>query len=145
MTDPADRAGIAELLADYARAVDTKDWELYKSVFSADAVVDYTSSGGPRGTREQVAEWVSSALEPFTMTQHLVTNLHVEVEGDNATCRSDYYNPMGMPDGAGRLALFFVGGLYLDRLRRSEGGWLITERVEEMLWITPTTRGRDHI
>jgi 3-phenylpropionate/cinnamic acid dioxygenase small subunit len=136
VTDLADRAAIVELTTTYARAVDTKDWDLYESVFSSDAVIDYTSSGGVRGSREEARRWVSEVLEPFTMTQHLVTNHHVVVDGDEATCRSDYYNPMGSPDARGKLSIFFVGGCYLDRLRRVPGGWLITERIEKMLWFT---------
>jgi 3-phenylpropionate/cinnamic acid dioxygenase small subunit len=36
----SDEAEIARLLYRYARAVETKDWELYRSVFTQDAVID---------------------------------------------------------------------------------------------------------
>lgn len=42
----ADEQAISALLYRYARAVDTKDWALYRSVFTDDAVIDYTSAGG---------------------------------------------------------------------------------------------------
>ncbi|MDT5153323.1 MAG: hypothetical protein QOI01_5056 [Mycobacterium sp.] len=35
-----DDSAITRLLFSYARAVDTKDWELYRSVFTDDAVID---------------------------------------------------------------------------------------------------------
>jgi 3-phenylpropionate/cinnamic acid dioxygenase small subunit len=38
-----DEAAIAALLYRYARAVDTKDWELYRSVFTDDAYIDCTN------------------------------------------------------------------------------------------------------
>ena len=41
-----DQLDIAALLARYARAVDTEDWELWRSLFTEDATVDYVSSGG---------------------------------------------------------------------------------------------------
>ena len=41
----ADRLAIHELLARYARGVDEKDWELYRSVFTEDATIDYSSAG----------------------------------------------------------------------------------------------------
>jgi 3-phenylpropionate/cinnamic acid dioxygenase small subunit len=130
----SDRLAIQDLLTTYARAVDTKDWDLYESVFSPDALIDYTSSGGIRGSRAEVRAWVAKALELFTMTQHLVTNHHIVVNGDTATSHTDFFNPMGRPDGKGGLALFFVGGTYRDELKREDGGWVITERIEEMLW-----------
>ena len=37
------------LLYRYARAVDTKDWDLYRSVFTDDAHIDYSSAGAVVG------------------------------------------------------------------------------------------------
>jgi 3-phenylpropionate/cinnamic acid dioxygenase small subunit len=141
LNELAERAAIIDLLATYALAVDTKDWDLYESVFAEDAVIDYTSSGGVRGNRQEARKWVSEALEPFTMTQHLVTNHHIDLRGDTAGCRCDFFNPMGLPDRTGELKVFFVGGLYHDRLRRTAKGWLITERFEQMLWTKDLPRG----
>ena len=39
----SDELEIAALLNRYARAVDTKDWELYRSVFTDDAHIDYSA------------------------------------------------------------------------------------------------------
>jgi 3-phenylpropionate/cinnamic acid dioxygenase small subunit len=47
-----DEAAITRLLYQYARAVDTKDWELYRSVFTDDAVIDYSSAGIAAGPRD---------------------------------------------------------------------------------------------
>ena len=127
---------IVRLLTTYARAVDTRDWELYLTVFAPEAVIDYTGSGGVRGSREEATAWVSKAMEIFTMSQHMVVNHDVVVDGDTATSHTDFYNPIGRPDGNGAMALLFVGGVYKDKLRRTGDGWLITERVEEMKWWT---------
>jgi len=132
----ADRQAIIRLLTTYARAVDTKDWDRYETVFTPDAVIDYTSSGGIRGTRAEARAWVSEALEIFTMTQHIVTNHDITVDGDTATSYADFYNPLGRPDGEGGQALLFVGGAYRDELRRTADGWRITHRVEDMFWFT---------
>ena len=40
----SDEVEIAALLNAYARAVDTKDWELYRSVFTDDAHIDYSAA-----------------------------------------------------------------------------------------------------
>jgi SnoaL-like domain len=46
-----DRLEIHELLARYARGVDSRDWDLWKTVFTPDAVLDYSSVGIPVGSR----------------------------------------------------------------------------------------------
>lgn len=48
----ADEIEITALLHRYARAVDAKDWELYRSVFTDDAYIDYSSAVAGRGLRE---------------------------------------------------------------------------------------------
>ena len=139
--DVADRIEIDDLITRYATAVDTKDWDLYRTVFTDDAVIDYTSAGGIRGSLGEVVEWLSHALKLFPMTQHLITNRHVVLEGDTATGRSYYYNPLGRPDGTGGMQLLFFGGYYNDRFRRTADGWRIAERVEETAWVEGSLPG----
>ena len=43
--DVTDQLAITALLNRYARAVDGKDWDLYRSVFTDDAYIDYSSVG----------------------------------------------------------------------------------------------------
>ena len=52
MTDTSstrDELDIHRVIADYAWACDNADWALLKSVFSEDATLDYSSTGGPAG------------------------------------------------------------------------------------------------
>ena len=50
----SDRIEIQDLLVRYARAIDTKDWDLLDTCFTPDAHVDYTSSGGIAGRYPEV-------------------------------------------------------------------------------------------
>ena len=50
----ADRIAAEDLLTRYATAVDRRDWEQYRSIFTADAEIDYTSAGGIAGTVDEV-------------------------------------------------------------------------------------------
>jgi hypothetical protein len=134
----ADRIEIDDLLTRYATAVDTKDRDLYTSCFTPDAFIDYTGPGGIKGTLPEVKRWLAEVMAFFPMTQHLVTNRTVVIDGDSATCRSYLFNPMGVPDGDG-LMLFFDGGYYRDKLVRTTDGWRIAERIEE-----PTYSTRKH-
>jgi 3-phenylpropionate/cinnamic acid dioxygenase small subunit len=132
----ADRIEIDDLLTRYAVAVDGKDWDLYASCFTHDAFIDYTSAGGIKGRLPEVKKWLSDTLVIFPMTQHVVANRVIVIDGDSATARSYFFNPMGLPDGNGGLKLFFDGGYYNDRLVRTDDGWKITERIEESAYST---------
>jgi 3-phenylpropionate/cinnamic acid dioxygenase small subunit len=132
----SDRIEIDDLLTRYATAVDTRDWDLYQTVFTPDAFIDYTSSGGIRGELTEVTKWLSDALSGFSMSQHLVTNRDIRLAGDTATSRSYFYNPMGRTKRDGTLDLMFVGGYYRDQLRRTGDGWRIAERIQDTAWFS---------
>jgi 3-phenylpropionate/cinnamic acid dioxygenase small subunit len=136
----ADRIEIDDLLTRYATAVDTRDWDLYASCFTADAFIDYTSAGGIRGRLPEVKQWLAAVMVSFPMSQHVVANRAVALDGDTATSRSCFYNPMGLPDEEGGLIMFFEGGYYNDKLVRTANGWRIAERIEESSYSTRLNR-----
>ncbi len=127
----ADRLAIADLLTAYAKAVDERDWELWKSLFTADAHVDYTSAGGIAGDRETVAAWLAESMAMFEATQHLVANLEVAITGDEATARAMFFNPMKF---AGDGGFFTTGGWYNHDLVRTAEGWKSRRLIEESSW-----------
>jgi len=126
-----DKLEIYELLARYARGVDSKDWELYKSVFTADAFIDYSSAGAAAGPRDEVAAWLGEVFKTIGMTQHFVTNVEIDLDGDRAKVRAMFYNPMQLP---GMTELSSCGGNYHHDLVRTPEGWKSERLVEENLW-----------
>jgi len=126
-----DTLEIHEQLARYARGVDTKDWELWKSVFVPTAVVDYTSAGGPVGSPEEVATWLEQGLRSVPMTQHLISNIEVELNEGEARVRAMFYNPMQLP---GMAEMSFCGGYYHHDFVRTQEGWKSQRLVEENVW-----------
>jgi hypothetical protein len=132
--DVADRIAITETLARYCRAIDTGAWDLLDDVFTADAVLDYTSPGGMRGVFPEVKAWLAQVLPLFAIRQHYLTNVEIELAGDAATSRAYLLNPMGRRGEDGRVSLFVTGGRYDDRWRRTPAGWRIVERVETETW-----------
>lgn len=126
----ADRIEINDLLTRYAHAVDSKDWALYRTVFTPDAHIDYESAGGVKGDIETVVSWLEQTMAGFPMTQHLVANIDVKLDGDTATVRAMFYNPMGTPNGK----TFFCGGWYNHELVRTPDGWRSRKLVEESAW-----------
>jgi 3-phenylpropionate/cinnamic acid dioxygenase small subunit len=126
-----DKLEIHELLARYARGVDTKDWELWKSVFTPDALVDYSSAGAPVGPPHEVALWLEQRLQVVPMTQHFISNIEVDVQGDKAKVRAMFYNPMQLP---GMADVSFCGGYYHHEMVRTGEGWKSERLVEENAW-----------
>ncbi len=131
----ADRIEISDLLTRYAHAVDTKDWELWRTVFTPDASIDYTSAGGQAGGVETIAAWLEESLALFDMTQHLISNEQVTIEGDRATVKAMFYNPMRFADGG---EFFATGGWYHHDLVRTVEGWKSARLVEESAWFDPS-------
>lgn len=47
----SDRLAVSEVLDDYARGIDSKDWDLVVSCFFSDALLDYSAFGCPMGMK----------------------------------------------------------------------------------------------
>ena len=77
----SDRIQIDDLLIRYTVAIDEKDWELLDTVYTPDAKIDYTQSGGIKGEYPEVRAWLAKALAQFTMTQHLISNSVIDLAG----------------------------------------------------------------
>ncbi len=128
----SDRLEITDLLTRYARAVDRKDWDLYRTVFTPDAHIDYSSAGGAVLGVEEMCGWMDEALAQFPATQHLISNVHVELDGDTAGVEAMFHNPMKMPDGSA----WVTGGWYHHDLVRTADGWRSRQLVEESAYFS---------
>lgn len=135
--DLGDRRDIGELIMRYATALDTRDWALLEAVFTNDAVADYGElAGGVHRGVDAIARTCRSALTGLDATQHMITNVAIEIDGDDAraSCCLHAQHVLNRPDGP---AMFTVGGIYRDRLRRMSAGWRIAHRELRPIW----TRG----
>lgn len=128
----SDRLEIQDLLSRYSHAIDERDWDALDDVFTSDAVIDYSETGGARGGVVQVKAWLPVAMERFPVYQHMVATSRLELDGDAARCRTILFNPMTYRGDDGVDQVFFIGLWYRDRLVRTPDGWRIAERVEEM-------------
>ena len=135
----ADRAEIHDVIVRYGWAIDTKDLALLDTCFTADAEVDYSSNpGGKEGPYQQIRSWLEKMISAFPVTQHLMSNIDVQLAGDTATCRTMVTNPQGAATREGPLHFFYVGGRYDDDFVRTPEGWRIARRVETTLWFEGT-------
>ena len=127
----SDEVEIRALLHAYARAVDTKDWELYRSVFTHDAHIDYSSAGAAVGTRDEVTDWLAAGFGAIPWTMHYITNIEIEISGGAATVRAMFYNPMQLPGMTGQSC---CGGYYHHELVRTPDGWRSRSLREDNVW-----------
>ncbi|WP_102143515.1 nuclear transport factor 2 family protein [Mycobacterium hubeiense] len=127
----SDELEITALLNRYARAVDSKDWELYRSVFTDDAVIDYSSAGAVAGGRDEVVDWFAANFGVIPWSMHYITNIESEIDGDTARVRAMFYNPMQLP---GMSEMSSCGGYYEHELVRTPDGWRSRHLREDNVW-----------
>jgi len=129
--DLSDRAEIQDLLVVYCEAIDSRDWDALDNVFTSEAIIDYTEAGGARGTLSEIKIYLDKGLGKFSGYQHMLGLPQIKLDGDKATSRTILFNPMVM-DKDGQPHVFFVGLWYCDKLLRTDQGWRISERHEEV-------------
>jgi len=133
--DIADRLAIGQLLDEYARGIDSRDWDLVVSCFTDDAFLDYTAFGSIKGPVDEVVDWLREALSAFAMSQHHITNRHITIDGDEAVVSAELLAVMGMATDPGKMSMMFTGGQYNDRLVRTSEGWKISKRTCDRGWL----------
>jgi len=126
-----DKFEIQELLTAYAHAIDNWDFDALDHIFTGDAQIDYSATGGISGGLDQIKPFLESTLPMFKASQYFVTNPLINLDGDTATSRCLLLNPMTM-EREGGLHTLFIGAWYIDELVRGEGGWRIAKRAQEL-------------
>ncbi|MDH4558616.1 nuclear transport factor 2 family protein [Pseudomonas sp. BN417] len=127
----SDRLEIQQLVVDYATAIDRKDFDALNQVFTNDAYIDYRAMGGIDGRYPVVKTWLQDALSAFPAYQHMISNISVVLNGDEASGRIVCFNPMEVALADGTRQTFFLGLWYVDRYVRTPEGWRIAQRAEE--------------
>ena len=130
----SDRMEISDLLSRYSHAIDFRDWDALDDVFTPDAAIDYAETGGAKGSYAEIKAWLPGALERFPRYQHMIATTKLDLEGDSARARTVLFNPMVYKGEGGAEQVFFIGLWYRDRLVRTDKGWRIAERYEEMAY-----------
>jgi hypothetical protein len=113
----------------YALAIDTRDWELFRIVFTPDVQADY-----PHGVFAGIAAWLGNFI-PFhdtcAWTVHEITN-HVvgqDSQGIWGTCYGWIrWTTKDAPGSVNRAEV-----LFRDRLREDGGTWRIARRRLRLL------------
>ena len=120
---------IRDVRYQFGWALDTRDWELFASLFTEEVDVDLPALGAPTGTMPR-ASLVEFFQRPFHRpveemnTQQLYGNIVIDLDGDDATARSyllGHHHVAGMADGED----VELRAVYRDQLVRTGDGWKI--------------------
>ena len=136
----SDRAEITDAITRYTLAVDEGDFDRLDTVFTPDAHIDYTESGGVADAYPVVKAWLAEALPGFSTHRiHMVGQLAFEFADsrDEAAVTAYFHNPMRIADGRGGERVVEVGGLYQHTFVRTDAGWRSRRLHEKVVW----TRG----
>ena len=60
----------------------------------SDALIDYTAVGGISGNLQEIITYLESALDFFPNYQHFISNISLNITGNNATGKVMCFNPM---------------------------------------------------
>jgi hypothetical protein len=136
----SDRAEITDAITRYTVAVDTREFDRLDAVFTPDAQIDYSESGGTIGEFPAVKAWLAQNLPAFS-TRYLHTvgqiSFSFAEDRDSARVAAYFHNPMIINDGQGGERVVEVGGIYHHTFVRTDAGWRSRRLHEQVVW----TRG----
>jgi hypothetical protein len=132
----SDRLEIEGVLVRYTRAIDTGDWDALDGVFTPEAEIDYTESGGIADVYPTVKAWLAEVLPAFFPERmHSLAQVDIRLDGDEALATAYFHNPMPLPDpGEGGTTVVEFGGLYHHTMVRTGEGWRSRRLHEEIVW-----------
>lgn len=118
-----DAEAIRNLLVDYGRTLDRRDFAAYAALFAHDGVWDggFGAARGPAAIQAMMEKQIGGA--PIAGTQknfHVLTNFRIEVKGDAAAAWSRW---TFMGEGADHKLTAIYAGRYDDELVREDGRW----------------------
>lgn len=120
----ADRLAIADLALRYCRAIDRGDFAAVRALYHDDAVEEHGTMyrGDPGG----FVAWLPTAMAPWDLTRHELSNSVVALDGDRA--EGEHYVRAWHRTKAPDRQEVVVWGRYLDRYTRRDGVWRFARR-----------------
>lgn len=128
----ADKLEIHELLARYGRGADTRNWELWRDVFTPNASIDFSTVTGVIGDPIAVSESLASILGNAHMTAHYFTNVEVELSGDEAVVHALFFSVTQFTSDATPM---LGGGTHQHHVVRGPEGWRSRQLVVASTWM----------
>ncbi len=138
---------IKQLKARYQRAVDTKDWELMRSVLAPDASSVYSDGRHSFEGRDAIIEFLRNGLgDPAIQSMHHAHTPEIELTSETTARGTWYLEDFVLsarasdwaPDGT----VLHGTGIYHDEYVKVDGSWLIAVTGYERIFEDIQPRGR---
>ena len=126
-----DRADIHDCLVRYCRGIDRNDPELALTAYHDDALDEHGAMAGPARFVVESALLFHNSNQ--SRTQHSISNVYMEIDGDVASCET-HYQYAGLNNDANPAPVSIIGGRYVDRFERRDGVWKIARRISIIDW-----------
>jgi uncharacterized protein (TIGR02246 family) len=117
-----DLRAIEQLMVHYADRIDANDPEGAAACFAEDGIGNYW---GKFQGRKEIAARLSKILDRFSATSHHLSNVSIQLDGDQATSMAYVYAFHRMADTNDPMHYW---GRWVDRLVRLDEGWRFAER-----------------
>jgi hypothetical protein len=130
----SDRLEIEDVLTRYCYSVDDREWDIYRGLFTHDAVIDDRVTGGIQSGVEDHVQYLKKALAKVQLSQHAISTVLIDVNGNHAKVRAHCSCPMVVDLGEAKTHVFFQGLWYRNSLERTHEGWKLSHLVEEGYW-----------
>lgn len=131
------REAIRKLRAKYCYRIDTRDWDGYAELFTADAHLDFSPVGTYDGQAEirHFAEHVVGEEHPFLA--HMLHNPVIEVNNGTGTGRWYFEVPCTFADGSAG----WIQGQYYDVYELVDGNWRFAEMTADFNYFAEYDEG----
>ncbi len=130
----SDHIEIEQLQQRYFRSMDTWDYALLASVFSAGAALHYEALEGTQTTYPEMVPQFREFNRHFSFMQHMGGQLLIELDGDRARSSHAMRAIHVQTTHEGEENRWAIYGVYRDRLTRTTEGWRIAERFYKGMW-----------
>lgn len=123
-----DREAIRDLVLCYSRAIDRKDVELLRDLYTEDATDSHGDSFD--GPADAYCEFIEKSLPHMPYSGHHVCNHMISVEGDEGNGEVYALAYHIIPNRDGGREEDFMAVRYIDNYRRcADGKWRFSKRV----------------
>lgn len=135
-----DRAAIEAVLVRYVNSNGRDDFDAMAECFTEDGGMGEGVPEGRASLRERFATIRARTLamwnvEVIRRTQHLLTNVEIELRGDEANSFCSAFTSI-VAERGGMPVVIQRGITYTDSFVRTEQGWRISHRTHDLKWET---------
>jgi len=134
-----DRAEICDVIGRYSYAIDTRDWELFRTCFTDEIrfePVEGWRRDDAKPTRVRVDDFLEASkafMSEMPHSQHIKIPVSFDIRGDEATVISVLQGKHYMPNTNGE-SISTVIGYYRDKWLRTPDGWKQASFEEIVFW-----------